>query len=147
MRTRSPGGRDNASHRCRTPPQLGSPVFILTLSSAAGPARQPGDCPLCPREEIVSTDFEEKILLIFVTRGNTSPHITGQTGWRLRSKGGTGDEQIDKQGGGGARRCFGGGGGEEMHSCKFVTVGRSVRLSRHLHTSCQPAPQRRLSGC
>ena len=54
----------------------------------AGPARQPGDCPLCPGEEIVSTDFEEKILLIFVTRGNSSPHITGQTGWRLRRKGG-----------------------------------------------------------
>ena len=140
MRARSPGGRDNASHRCRTPPQLGSPVFILTLSSAAGPARQPGDCPLCPREEIVSTDFKEKILLIFVSRGNSSPHITGQTGWRLRRKGekrgkiGREEDELEDRGG-------------EMHSCKFVTVGRSVRLSRHLHTSCQPAPQRRLSGC
>ena len=65
---------------------------------AAGPARQPGDCPLCPREEIVSTDFEEKILLIFVTRGNSSPHITGQTSWRLRRKGGLGKKtQIRRE--------------------------------------------------
>ena len=65
---------------------------------AAGPARQPGDCPLCPREEIVSTDFEEKILLIFVTRGNSSPHITGQTSWRLRRKGGLGKKtQIKRE--------------------------------------------------
>ena len=136
MRALVPRGRDNAGHRCPTPPQLGSPVFIL---ASAGPARQPGDCPLCPREEIVSTDFKEKILLIFVSRGNSSPHITGQTGWRLRRKGGKRgkirreeDELEDRRG--------------EMHSCKFVTVGQSVGLSRHLHTFCQQAPQRRLSG-
>ena len=95
MRALVPRGRDNAGHRCPTPPQLGSPVFIL---ASAGPARQPGDCPLCPREEIVSTDFEEKILLIFVTRGNSSPHITGQTSWRLRRKGGLGKKtQIRRE--------------------------------------------------
>ena len=115
---------------------------------AAGPARQPGDCPLCPREEIVSTDFEEKILLIFVTRGNSSPHITGQTSWRLRRKGGLGKKtQIKRERVSWKIFAGGGGGGGEMHSCKFVTVGRSVRLSRHLHTFCQQAPQRRLSGC
>ena len=136
MRALVPRGRDNAGHRCPTPPQLGSPVFIL---ASAGPARQPGDCPLCPREEIVSTDFKEKILLIFVTRGNSSPHITGQTGWRLRRKGEKRgkirreEDELEDRGG-------------EMHSCKFVTVGQSVGLSRHLHTFCQQAPQRRLSG-
>ena len=73
-------------------------IRLAGIHPCAGPARQPGDCPLCPREEIVSTDFEEKILLIFVTRGNSSPHITGQTSWRLRRKGGLGKKtQIRRE--------------------------------------------------
>ena len=127
--------------RQRRPQVSDTPTIRLAgIHPCAGPARQPGDCPLCPREEIVSTDFEEKILLIFVTRGNSSPHITGQTGWRLRRKGEKRgkirreEDELEDRGG-------------EMHSCKFVTVGQSVGLSRHLHTFCQQAPQRRLSGC